>query len=275
MALFPTRAKRFGLKFEAAGLADTHGLDHLALASNAIPESFLEHEDDIPVINGRRFVFDQQATSSCVMNTFGHAIILLESRVGLEFDEPSRLYGYYNARREHRSHLFDTGTYLRTCAHGLRVHGVCSERFWKWSQFSTKVNRRPNWNAMRHAHPRRGGKYVRIYETGDDRINAVQQAILSGHDVGFGTRVGASFTASSGAIWADVPPATEKIAGNHAMLIIGWKTFDKRLYFRVLNSWGDDWRDGGLIWMSAEYIAWRRTQDLHIIYGWDRLQGAG
>ncbi len=274
MALIPSRRRKgFGLRFED-GPINTFGLERLRLELNTIPPAFT-HEGDIPTVPGgiERFIFDQQATSSCVSNTFLHGVILKESREGFDFDEPSRLFPYWNSRKENGHQWFDGGTYLRSMGIALRKHGCPSERYWKWSQLGIKVNRRPNWRATRHAHPRRGGKYVRIYETGTDRIQAIQQALMNGHDVGFGTRVYDSFLASNGPLLVDKPTLADgNIAGNHAMLIIGWAHFGGKLYFRVLNSWGSGYRDGGLLWMSAEYIAWVQTRDLHIIYGWERLQ---
>lgn len=279
MAIIPTRAKRFGLRFETSA-AKTFGLERMRLELYGIPPTFLEHELAMPQVGGKRFQFDQQSTSTCVSNAFCAGIVLAEARAGLPFDEPSRLFPYWNSRREHNQQWYDGGTYLRTCGIALRKFGTPSERFWKWGQFSGRVNRRPNWTADRKAYPRRDGKYVRIYETGGERTKAIQQAILNGHDVAFGTRLGVSFLDSNGPALIDKPSSTEKIAGNHAMLIIGWQHFEvqlgggryeRRLYFRVLNSWGPRWRDGGLCWMSAKYLEWTYTQDLHIIYGWKRL----
>ena len=270
MALVPSSTRKgLGLKFER-GTLTTHGLETMGLKLHGIPESF-SHEPHIPIVNGKRFVFDQQNTSTCVANTFMHAVILKEARDGLPFDQPSRLFPYWNSRKEHGGQWLDTGTYLRTLAIALRKFGTPSEKFWKWGQLGIRVNRRPNWTAMRKAHPRRAGKYVRIYEAGQDRTRAIQTAIMAGHDVGFGTRVSQSFLASTGKVLLGKPSPTDPIAGNHAMLIIGWQTFGGKLYFRILNSWGDQWRDGGLCWMSADYIEWTHTQDLHVIYGWERL----
>jgi hypothetical protein len=265
--------KGLGLKFEQ-GRPATFGLERMRLTGEAAPKEFLEHEDHIPFVNGRRIIQDQGATSTCVGQTFVAALHMAEMRQGLEFDPVSVLYPYYNSRRDHGGHLTDNGTYLHTLAHALRVQGACSEQYWKWSQLGLKVNRRPNWNAMRFAHPRRGGKYVRIYEAGEQRIDAIQQAILGGHNVAFGTRVGVSFLPARGADFIDALPITEKIAGNHAMLIIGWKTFGDALYFRVLNSWGSNWRNDGRCWMSADYLTQSYTNDLHVIYGWRRLGGS-
>lgn len=270
MGLIPTFSKRFGLKFQE-GAINTHGLSRLGLDTIGPPDTFLEHEDLMPKFNGKRFVFDQGNTSTCVANAFLHGIVLKEARGGFQFDQPSRLYPYWHSRKEHNGQWFDSGTYLHTLASALQKFGTPSERYWKWGQFSGRVNRRPNWTAMRKAHPRNDGSYVRIYETGIDLINAIKQAILNGHDVAFGTRLAKSSLPSFGRHFIERPEATDPIAGNHAMLIVGWKHFEGRLWFRVLNSWGDRWRNGGLCWMSAEYITWNRTSDLHVIHGWKRL----
>ena len=246
MALISTSRKRFGLKFEEKSVS-TFGLEHLAkdrFALGSIPESF-SHEGDIPIRDGRLFLLNQKSTSTCVSHAFMHAVILKERRDGLPFDQPSVLFPYWNSRKEHGGQWFDSGTYLYTLGTALRKFGTPSEQFWKFGQFSGRVNRRPNWRAHRKAHPRRGGKYVRIYETGEDRVPAVQQALLNGYDVAFGTRLGKSFVANDGPILVDKPPPSEAIVGNHAMLIIGWQHFGGKRYFRVLNSWGRDWRDGG------------------------------
>lgn len=270
MPIIPSSRKGLGLKFEE-GVITTFGLETMGIVGNAIPEVHLSHEDAMPVVDGHRVIKNQGATSTCVAQAFTNAIVLKEAREGHTFDLPSELYPYWHSRKEHNDQWFDNGTYLRTMGVALRKFGTPSEVFWKWSEFSGRVNRRPDWTAMRNAHPRRGGKYVRIYETGQDRIHAIQQAILAGHDVAFGTRVARSFQKSTGNPMIGPPSPTEEMAGNHAMLIIGWRTFGGVLYFRVLNSWGSSWRDGGLCWMSAKYIASVYTRDLHVVHGWERI----
>lgn len=274
LILSKTRKGR-GLKFETGVPKTTFGLSTLKLNSLGAPLDFLQHELEWPIVKGERFLFDQEATNSCVLNATLHGVILKEHREnlrreGLPFEEPSRLYGYYNARRETGDHLIDGGTYIYAAGVALRKHGCCPERDWTWSQMFTKVNRRPNWNATRHAHPRRGGKYVRIFETGSERTRAIQTAILNGHDVVFGTLLGKDFQ-GDGAEVIERPSSTDQTFGAHAMLIIGWRTIAGRLWFRVVNSWGDRWGDHGLCWLSEEYIKWDFTQDLHVIYGWERL----
>jgi hypothetical protein len=56
------------------------------------------------------------------------------------------------------------------------------------------------------------------------------------------------------------------------MTIVGCRKVNGEEQFRVLNSWGKNWRDGGLCWFTSNYIAWSRTSDLTIISGWNRVK---
>lgn len=41
--------------------------------------------------------------------------------------------------------------------------------------------------------------------------------------------------------------------GGHCILLTGWKIVDGKLYWRCLNSWGDDYGDHGYFWLPEEY----------------------
>lgn len=41
--------------------------------------------------------------------------------------------------------------------------------------------------------------------------------------------------------------------GGHAITITGWKVVGDKLYWRILNSWGKSWGDGGYAWLPEEY----------------------
>jgi hypothetical protein len=233
-------------------------------------------EEHIPSVDGVRVILDQGATSSCVAHSFVNALSIVEQRAGLPYIPASRLYAYYHARREEGrgAIVADNGTYLRTCAEGLGKFGVPDEKWWPFSTFSLTVNQRPNYKALSEAHPRMGGKYARIYEYAIDRVQAVKNALVAGHPVAFGTLIADSFMGARGNLHVDLPRPAERIAGGHAMCLVGWKTEKSKTWFRVLNSWGSGWRDGGLVWMSEDYIASSTTTDLHVIHGWKRLQEA-
>jgi len=275
MALLPSSTKKgTGFLLDTDQSRTTFGVDRLGLVSSDLPIDNVELEGFIPRDeNGRLIILDQQNTNSCVAHAFSAGIHICEARAGLSYVPVSRRAIYYNSRREHDAQNVDGGTYLRTCAHALRTQGAPDEKYWEWAQIGVLLNKRPDWNAMRYAHPRRGGEYFRIYETGQQRGLAIRAAIQAGYPVSFGTNLVASFGDMKGSYQIEKPSALEKIWGGHAMLIIGWTTgSDGRVWFRVLNSWGREWRDLGLCWMSSDYIEWGSSDDFHIIRGWDRIR---
>lgn len=42
--------------------------------------------------------------------------------------------------------------------------------------------------------------------------------------------------------------------GGHAMIVVGWRRIDGRLYWIVQNSWGTAWGDGGRCYMPAHWL---------------------
>lgn len=276
MPFLPSRKHGLGAKIDGPDVRGTpsFALLRLPVASDLTEFSLEEH---VPTVDGWRVVLDQGATSSCVAHAFVAGIHIREKIAGLPFMNASRLYAYYHSRREEGSGpmVFDQGTYLRTCAIGLAKFGVPDEVYWPFSTFSPVVNKRPTYASMSEAHPRMGGKYARIYEMLAGRSDAIKSALVAGCPVAFGTAVAHSFMDNGGPLNVDKPGAFDKIAGNHAMLIVGWKTVQGKTWWRVQNSWGRNWRDEGFVWLSDSYIVWEQTQDLHIIYGWKRLQEVG
>lgn len=269
----PAPSRGLGCKIEGAKVSTTDSFALLKLPPvGALEDISLEHH--IPVVLGRPLILNQGNTSSCVAHAFAGGIHIMEHRAGLTFMGVSRLFMYYNARREEAPgdpNVADVGTYLRTCASGLRKFGACDEKHWEFNEGANAVNRRPDWQAMSVAHPRAGGRYVRIYDGGANRTQAIRAALAAGYPVAFGTAVPFSFLDDSGPDEIGKPAATDQIAGNHALLAIGCATMQGQTWFRVLNSWGSSWRDGGLCWMSAAYLEWDFTQDLHVIHGWKRI----
>ena len=273
MPLFPSRRKGLGALIEGPRETRAPGIEKLRLGKSMHSSATLEHF--IPTVDGRRLILDQGATSSCVAHAFIAAIHIAEVRARLPFAPCSRLFAYYNARRLMDPQVLpivdDSGTYPRTCAEGLAKFGVPDEEYWPFSTFTFKVNRRPNYTAMTMANPRTGGSYVKIYERGDQRLSAIESAIVAGHPVVFGTTVRESFLDMHGPDFVQIQEGD--IAGGHAMAIVGFEPFLGRMRYRVLNSWGPKWRDGGLVWLDQSLIASDEADDFHVLYGWKRLQG--
>lgn len=66
-------------------------------------------------------------------------------------------------------------------------------------------------------------------------------------EVAFGVHL--SGTAQMGTVWK---PGND-YHGDHAMLMVGYD--DSKQAFRVKNSWGSDWNEGGYVWMSYDFVS--------------------
>jgi len=230
-------------------------------------------------------IYNQGRTSSCVAQAMAGGIEILERtststgsrrQIPVDVHTPSRLFIYFMSRRSHAGGpaIFDSGTYLRTAARAMNHFGVPDERWWKFSQNPVTVNRRPAFVASMRAKGRSGGQYYRIQSTGNDRVKAIQAALLKGYPVAFGTRVTEGFLDSNGPVIVDKPSYDQKFAGGHAMLIVGYDQRPGGLLFEVRNSWGTGYRDGGYVWLTEDYIRWPHSNDFQIIKGWRNLQAA-
>lgn len=209
-------------------------------------------------------VLDQRSTNSCVANAICNAIAIADSSQN-DLTSPilvSRLFAYYNARAFHGSEKRDAGTFLRYCIKGLVKFGMPAEAQHPFSVL--RVNRRPSWNAYRHAFDRRGPSgYFRIFESGTSRIQAIKSALVNGYPVCFGTTIDREFTKPSGPSVVGRPGSN--ILGGHAMCWVGYRNRNGGDQFLTLNSWGRNWRDGGFVWMTDEVVADANTRDLQVI----------
>jgi C1A family cysteine protease len=167
---------------------------------------------------------------------------------------PSRLFLYWNSRKITGDERVDDGTYLRTCIAGLVKFGAPPEEAWPFAPI--RINRMPSATAYHASYDRRGpAGYYRAAE-GEPRIEQVRGAIASGYPVVFGTRIDASFNRVANA--DTIGPPTGEIIGGHAMCIVG---YDGR-GVRVANSWGSEWGDTGLYWMSYDWLASDHVHDV-------------
>ncbi len=81
-------------------------------------------------------------------------------------------------------------------------------------------------------------------------------------------------------------PSTGKRCGNHAMVCVGYKYLDKKLYLKILNSWGKFWSLNGYCWINAAddnliNEVWgftdlpKRKPGLKYKIGWDKDKTTG
>ena len=210
-------------------------------------------------------VLNQGSTSSCVANAWEQAIRIERKRLGFSKTElGSRLFGYHNSRSEHGDEKTDSGTYLRTYAASLKKYGNCFESDYPFIR--RKVNRNPPPSAYRKSYGYRGMKgYYKIFTLGATRTDAIRAALTAGKPVVFGTDVDKNFLKKKGPSVINIPRG--EAVGGHAMCIVGYK-FDQarnEYIYKVVNSWGTGWRDGGYVYFTKDYIQWYKLRDLWVV----------
>lgn len=91
------------------------------------------------------------------------------------------------------------------------------------------------------------------------RLDDAKGQLARGHPVVFGMEVSDEFESLTGRrVYDDV---TSPRTGGHAMVLVGYS--ERRQAFKVMNSWGTDWGDGGFGWVS--YRAVRQLSDLMFV----------
>ena len=225
--------------------------------SNVVSES-------MNVLDLRRWcspVEDQGQIGSCVGNGTVGALEFLQIRNGLQFQDLSRLFVYYNARLMVRAQEEDVGAYIHLAFGTLSSLGTCSES--KWPYDTNKVFVRPSWGSYREAYANKINNYYRINSTGEDRINLIKIACQSQHPIVFGMIVDEEYQNYRGGV-VRMPRSTRVNPGGHCQVIVGYD--DNKKLWIVRNSWGTWWGDGGYAWVPYEYLDASDANDFWVPY---------
>ncbi len=97
------------------------------------------------------------------------------------------------------------------------------------------------------------------YKTDKEAIELTKKALTEGSPVSIGFTLPKSFFYIKTAVWT--PDPQEEFGdwkhNNHAMCVIGYDDNIGGGAFRVLNSWGTDWGDKGMVWIKyADFTRW-------------------
>jgi len=221
---------------------------------------------------------NQYGAGSCVGNATADSVEVLNSIAGLPKVQLSRLFLYTLCRNmmdtdgDGRADInFDEGTYIRLAFDVLSKFGICREDIPKskggwpyeidWTTRKPKdLHVLPSLKAMRAATGHRIHSYYRIGETGQERVEAILDALRAQHPVVFGTKVTRAFTQYRGGE-PIAPPIGQATSGGHAMMLCG---YDRAKGFLMHNSWGKGWGDGGFAYLREEYLAWEGTWDIWV-----------
>lgn len=154
--------------------------------------------------------------------------------------------------------------------------GLPVETTWPYSDSETgPFKQKPPEDVFRQAFDQIApSDYSRIMSYGQVRVDDVMRALAAGGKNGrpcpipFGTNVSNAFASNNlgPGFVVDTPPAND-IDGGHCMWIERFE-FDAGVTggvkFRVVNSWGPDFGDGGMFWMTPAWLMDPSTDDLWI-----------
>lgn len=129
-----------------------------------------------------------------------------------------------------------------------------------WDDFpydESSCSRKPDRDELEAARDYRIRDYTRISKSGnayDIDLAALKQNIQRGGPVIIAMMVPPSFSYASGALWEPRSGERNNIDnhGGHAMCVIGYDDNKYGGAVQIMNSWGEDWGENGLVWVKYD-----------------------
>jgi C1A family cysteine protease len=191
-------------------------------------------------------VYDQGQLGSCTANAIAGAVEFCELE---NMIMPSRLFIYYNERVIEGTINTDSGAQIRDGVKSVATQGVCPES--EWPYVITKFTEQPFKQCYDDALKTEATEYLSLQQ---DLIQ-MKTCLAEGFPFIFGFTVYESFesqiVAQTGIL--NMPGASEKIVGGHAVMAVGYDDGTSRMLIR--NSWGTDWGVAGYFTMPYDYIS--------------------
>lgn len=213
-----------------------------------------------------RRIRNQHEMSCCVGMAIAMAIDIRLKRMGYTTPEPAPLPIYASARElglaDENDPLIDEGSSPRLAMKGVRELGVMAEADFPLD--ASNVNEKLMWGHRQKASQFRITAWYRITSEGMSRVADICNAIAQGYPVVFAAQIDQPFTVHTGRENVSVyNPALHR--GGHYMCIVGYKTVNGRVIFRIANSWGEAWGDFGYYYAEDTWIAADTINDVYVI----------
>ncbi len=254
-------ARGLGWKKDAHDANDRTAAALLGAAVN-LPAEALGLRDFVLRVN------DQKSSSSCVGQAIGKAIHVRLRKIkpasASEPAEPSCLSIYTPARRRAsgpKGPLVDRGCAPRDAMFSIRDVGVAPESVWPFDL--SKVDVDVPWDELQAASKFLVFEWYRVAADGSHRSDAIAQALVKGYPVVFGLDLWHGFEDYAGGTLLSVGADS---VGGHMLCILGYRTrADGTREFLILNSWSDQWGEGGYVWLHENVLASPRADDFYVV----------
>jgi len=159
----------------------------------------------------------------------------------------SRMFQYYNTRKLFGDVESDNGASIKDAIKSLTETGICTESLWPYDE--SKIFDKPPKKCYEQAKECKALKYARV----DQTLAALRTTLYNGYPIAFGFQVYESFESDkveeTGIM--PIPSSDELQIGGHAVAMVGYD--DTKKMFKVRNSWGNQWGDGGYFWMPYKF----------------------
>ncbi len=206
-------------------------------------------------------VYDQGQLGSCTGNSIAGAIHFDRMKQGFAAPTsvPSRLFIYYNERVIERTVNQDAGAQIRDGVKSVNKLGVCFEGKTadQWPYNAVKFATEPPPPCYKTALAHKVVTYKRLTQT----LPQLKGCLASGYPFVFGFTCYESFesaaVAKSGVL--NLPAASEKVVGGHAVLCVGYDDGSER--FIIRNSWGGSWGMKGYFTIPYAYLTNNNLSD--------------
>jgi C1A family cysteine protease len=212
-------------------------------------------------------VRDQLGSSSCVGQATAAAIDVRLRRLGAFRSEASALALYALARlydKPASEPLVDEGTAARTLFRAVRDFGVPPERVWPFdADYAERVLEPLPMDVLQAGGAASLPAWYRIDSVGRTRVDEMRHALSRGYPVIFAIRVDQAFEDATGK--KPIGAFDGEELGRHMLACVGYETDANGTRFRILNSWGDQWADGGFVWFDEARILDPGTCDLYVV----------
>jgi len=185
---------------------------------------------------------DQGPIGSCGPWSVAYAAKTYLERVerGWDQNDPSNQFSpsfLYNLVNEGR----DVGSSFSSLFSVLLTRGVATL---ETMPYTTDLRAQPSEEAYREAAAFRARSYYRL---DPDQREAIRVNLAAGNPVLFGMNVSRQFMNHRGGTFRDTRAAN---LGGHAMCLVGYD--DGRRAYKLINSWGTRWGDGGFAWIDYD-----------------------